>query len=181
MNTNRPVLRRVGIAAAGVLVSGGLVGALVLGGGTIANASPIVSAVASTAPSASASAKLPHGTLRALLKAMPKSLRDDVAKLRKDSPAARKTAVAAIEKKAIAGGYGTEVQAIATKLQADWSSAPTSFKHAVQGLREGTQYERAAQLRMVYRRALAGKYGTTIQQDAQQIESSLASSAASGS
>lgn len=193
MATTHPLLRRVGIACAGTALAAGLVA----GVGSVANASPIVGAVAtvspnaaasgptspsaspSGSPSASPSTKPARGSLRALVKAMPKSLRQDVAKLRKDSPADRKKAVAAIEQKALSGGYGAEVQSIATKVKSDWSSAPDSFKHAVAGLREGTGYERAAQLRMIDRRALAGKYGTAIQQDAQAIESALAATGSS--
>jgi hypothetical protein len=185
--TTRSGLRRRITIAGTVLV---LTAAGVTGVAGVANAATTTASVATVASSASPSPSKPSTAelqqirteLRTVLKALPKSLRTDLhAAVHQKSSDARHAALVKVEQKALSGGYGTTAQTLAKDVQSDWASAPSAFEQRVEHLGSGHRGSRVLELRHVLRRALAGKFGTTIQHQLASLASSLPAPSASPS
>lgn len=165
-STVRAALRRRWVA----LLAGGAAVALAGGGATAA-----VAATAGPAPSASASVPCQPG-VRALLRALPQSLKADLRHLRADAKGDRAADRAEIKKKALAGAYGGEIQrvaAIAAGSHGGLAAAlPPALKADLKTLRSDAKGSaaRKAEAATIWRKAIAGDYGATFESAAKRAE-----------
>ncbi len=161
------------IAGAGVLAT------------TAANAAttPTATSSATAAPSSSAApnttlvmpfrAIAPAG-LRRLVGPLPSALKSDLKALEGKKGADRRAGVAAIETKALDGGYGSAIKDVATKAEAAWKSAPASLKADLKKLKGETRDQKAAQLKAIDAKALSGGYGSSVETYAKELQSMAA-------
>lgn len=165
----RAAIRRRWVVLA---VSGALVA--VVGGGTAAMAATSTSPSRFNTATATATRTCePH--VRALLRALPRSLRRDLKHLRADAKTARPADRAAIKKKALAGAYGSEIQHVAGiaagsrgKLAA---ALPPALKADLKTLRTEPRGSdaRRAEAATIWKKAAAG-YGATFRAAAKSAE-----------
>ncbi|WP_157887528.1 hypothetical protein [Frondihabitans sp. PAMC 28766] len=116
--------------------------------------------------------------LRQLVGKLPTALKTDLKALKGKKGADRRQAVEAIETKALSGGYGTEIQGIATKAEAAWKSAPTALKTDLKSLKGMDRTQRVAELKKIEAKALAGGYGSSVESYAKGLQAAAAKRAA---
>jgi hypothetical protein len=173
--TRRVIVAGTSLVVAGAAVIGG-VGAL---GGVADAATPV--GTPSATPSASASAPAKHGAsaevradVRAIVHSLPASLRTDLRAAEHHPKAAdRKAALEKVEAKALAGGYGATAETIVKDLKADTGSSSGKLGAREHRLGGGHRGSRAREARGLLRRALEGRYGTTLQHQLESLASSL--------
>ena len=191
LSTRSPFHRRV----AGAATATGVAFALVVGGGAIAaqaatptthsaaaltatSTTPTTTTPATARPSGAAKVKLAApfrdvrpAALHALIGQIPASLRTDVKALKGLKGAARRTAVAAIETKAVGGTYGTTLKSAAIAAESAWKTAPASLKKDLRSLKGMSKPDRAKELAAIESKAVAGTYGATIETYAKSLRS----------
>ena len=160
-----------------VLVASGAAVLLAVGGGTTA----ALAATGDSTPSASTTPAACGVHLRAELRgATPGQLKTDLKKLRSEPKGADRAAERkAIRQKALAGGYGARAGEIARVVgggkaakQALAAELPASLRadlKTLHGLKAKTD-ERKAEAKKIEQKALAGDYGTTIQQNVKTVQ-----------
>lgn len=187
-------LRRVGAAlrrrwvpiiAAGVAVA-------VVGGGAGAAlaAQPTTASLTVASTSTSTSSTTPHACapgVGRLLAALPGSLRADLKTLRTD-PASKKAAERAeIKRKALAGDYGTQVERVSKIVAGDGgrivSAIPAAMKADLKTLRADPKGSaaRTAEAATIWKKAVAGSYGSTIESLAKDAQAHLQQRCTAGS
>jgi hypothetical protein len=163
--------------------------ALVVGAGIVttatANASTTApSAAASTSTTAPSTTGLPFRAIRPevvrlLTGDVPAALRADVKALKGKTGDDRRTAVRAIEEKALTGGYGAGVTTLAVDAQSAWKSAPASLKTDLKALKGKDGADRKTALTAIERKALAGGYGDAVKKQAESLRDQASKTAAS--
>lgn len=157
---------RAAVARHRVALAAGTAAVLLAGGGATAAFAASSSPIAPTA-GVTASACTPG--IGALLRAAPRSLRTDLRHLRRDSAGDRAADRAAIRAKALAGGYGAELERlsriVAGKDGATAAGLPAALKADLKTLRHDAKGSdaRKEQVAQIWSKALAGSYGTTIE------------------
>ncbi|GAA2752998.1 hypothetical protein [Amnibacterium kyonggiense] len=159
-----------------VLIASGTAVLLAVGGG--ATAAMAATADGSPTPSATPAACGVH--LRAELRgAMPAQLKADLKKLRAEPKgAARAAERKEIRQKALAGGYGARAEQVARVVgggkaarQALAAELPASLRADLKTLRgEPKGAARQAEAKSIEQKALAGDYGTTIQNNVKTVQ-----------
>ncbi len=158
--------RWITITTAGVLSAG-----LIFGGATAANASTLAPAAGSSG-SCSVAAHL-----RSIFAAMPAQLRTDLTDLR-DLPAdQRRAAARQIRADALSGGYGEAVQTRAKQIAAlrvqIRKDMPAELKSDLAELKAAAPgADRRADAMRIAREAVAGSYGSAVQDAAERIQGS---------
>ncbi|RKR75009.1 hypothetical protein [Frondihabitans australicus] len=117
--------------------------------------------------------------LRRLVGTLPSALKADLTALKGKKGADRRSAVAAIETKALDGGYGSEIKEIATKAEAAWKAAPASLKADLKSLKGDSRAEKIVELKKIDAKALAGGYGSAVEAYAKELQAMAAKQAAS--
>lgn len=182
----RPLSSTARIVTVAVTSCALVAGASVVGV-TAANAATPAATPSSSATATPKTAKVPlampfralnPGGLRHLVGKLPAALKADLKALKGKKGADRRTAVAAIETKALAGGFGTEIKDIATKAEAAWKSAPASLKADLKSLKGMDRAQKAAELKKIDAKALAGGYGSTVEAYAKTLQAAAAKHAA---
>ena len=112
----------------------------------------------------------------ALFSLLPATLQSDLTALSNATVADRTAAAQTIVSKALAGGYGSTIQGIATKLtsghgHAHLGSLPRSLQHDLTSLIQAPQAQQGADLQKVATKALGGGYGSSVQKLVEQIQS----------
>lgn len=163
---------RVVLAGAGAAT----IAALALGAGAAANAA--TSSASPSASSATATTGVPFRAisataLRAEFGSVPSSLRTDLEALHGKKGSDRKTAVEAIERKALDGGYGDTVKSAATAAQTAWKDAPAAMRKDLRDARHAEGADREKALAAVATKALDGGYGAAEQQYAKQVQGTI--------
>lgn len=175
-----------------LLLGAGLVTAcsLAVGVGALsAEAAPLATASSATASSAGGTVALTTAAktgalprlaytrahLRDLVGKLPKSLKTDLKALKGDTPTQRRSAVQAIEKKAVDGGYGTTVQSAVKRAIAVWDAAPAALKTDVTSLKGMSKTQRKAELLVIEKKALSGAYGSSVEAYAKQLQANVKS------
>jgi hypothetical protein len=170
INPLRTVRRRTLLIASGTAV------VLAVGGGTAAMAA---TSDGTPTPSTSPAACAVH--LRAELRgAMPSALKADLKTLRGEKTKAAKVAERkVIRQKALSGAYGARAEELAKTfpghrkaVQAWRKDLPAALKADLKTLRATAPHSaaRAAERKTISDKALAGGYGTTIQQHAKTVQ-----------
>lgn len=160
-----------------VLIASGAAVLLAVGGGTTA----AIAATSDATPSASPTAAACGVHLRAELRgAAPSQLQADLKKLRSEPKgAARAAERKAIREKALAGGYGARAGEVARVVgggkaakQALASEFPASLRADLKTLHgmKAKSAERKAEAEHIEQKALAGDYGTTIEQHVKTVQ-----------
>jgi hypothetical protein len=160
-----------------VLIASGAAVLLAVGGGTTA----AIAATSDGTPSTSATPAACGIHLRAELRgATPSQLKADLKKLRSEPKgAARAAERKAIREKALAGGYGARAGEVARVVgggkaanQALATALPASLRSdlkTLHGMKPKTA-ERKAEAKQIEQKALAGDYGTTIEQNVKTVQ-----------
>lgn len=163
-----------------VLIASGTAVLLAVGGGTAAMAATNDGTpTPSSSPSSTAAACALH--LRAeLVGAMPKQLRADLKTLRSEPKGtARAAERKAIREKALTGGYGVQAEQIAriagggkAVRRALAAELPASLRADLKTLRgmPAKSAERKAEAQQIEQKALAGDYGTTIENNVKTVQ-----------
>ena len=160
-----------------VLIASGAAVLLAVGGGTTA----AIAATSDGTPSASATPAACGVHLRAELRgATPSQLKADLKRLRSEPKgAARAAERKAIREKALAGAYGARAGEVARVVgggkaakQALAAELPASLRADLKTLRSTTpkSAEQKAEAERIERKALAGDYGTTIEQHVKTVQ-----------
>jgi hypothetical protein len=146
-----------------MLVTAGATAAVLVAGGTTA------AFAAGAGPSAAATTSVCAPGVGPLLGAASRSLAADLQHLGKDSKEHRAADRADIRKKALAGGYGVRIERVARIVAGETgklpSTLPASLKADLKTLRSDAKGSdaRAAEAAAIWKKALAGSYGSTIE------------------
>jgi hypothetical protein len=150
-----------------VLCTAGALVAAVAGGTTAAMASTPAPPAAATAAVTEAPSCAPH--VGALLRALPRALKTDLKHLRTDAKADRRTDRAEIKRKALAGAYGAEIKRLAAIAAGSHgrlgAALPPALKADLKTLRHEARGSdaRKAEAATIWKKALAGDYGSTFE------------------
>lgn len=173
-----PTTRRrllVSTAAAAVCLSA--VGGVAALGGTAANAAtPAAGTATSSATHAHSRLTAAERTdLRRIEHAMPKSFRRALREAEHHRTAAeRKDALAAVERNAVSGTYGDTVRSVVQDaVQAGTSALPARTAARVKAIEDGRRTDLRRDVRVFLRRALDGRYGSTLQHELEQLGQGL--------
>lgn len=164
--TPRRRLTGASLAAVGMLSAG-----LVFGGAAAADASPM-------APTTASGSDCSIGDhLRSIFAAMPAELRSDLKDLRGLPAAERRAAALAIRRDALAGEYGDGVQFRAKQIAkfrvGIWKDMPDELKADLVELKSmAPGADRRAAAAEIAQAAVAGSYGTAVQDAAEKIQDS---------
>lgn len=167
----RPIRRKA------VLIASGAAVLLAVGGGTTA----ALAATGDSTPGASTAPAACGVHLRAELRgAVPGQLKADLKKLRAEPKGAARTAERkAIRDKALAGGYGARAGEVARVVgggkaakQALAAQLPAALRADLKTLHatEPKSAERKAEAKRIEQKALAGGYGTTVEQHVKTVQ-----------
>lgn len=177
--------RTITVAATScALVAGAsLVGITAADAATTTPSSAVPSTAAPTPHAAKTTLVLPFRSLRPaglrhLVGKLPATLTADLKALRGKKGADRRQAVESIETRALAGGYGSDIEEIASRAKAVSKSEPAALKEDLKSLRGLDRTHRTAELAKIDAEALAGGYGSTIESYAKELQAAAAKHAA---
>lgn len=168
------ITSRLLTGAAGIAVAAGLA----LGGGIAANAASSTPSSSPTPSSTTAPTGVPFRAvsakaIRAQFGTVPATLHSDLKALKGKKGSERHDAERSIESKALAGSYGTDVKDAATAAKSAWKSAPSSLKGDLKAARTASKSDRPKDLAAIESNALAGYYGSAIQEWARTVHSNI--------
>lgn len=160
--------------------------AAAVGGVEIANAdtgTPSSSASAAARSAAHRLTTVERTDLRRIEHALPTSLRTALrAAEHHRTKAERHDALATVERGVTAGTYGTTAQTVLRDVQQDGTGAwPAAVAKRVTAVEAGKRAPVDRELRTFLRRAIDGRYGSTLQQQLESLGSSLPAVTRSGS
>jgi len=111
--------------------------------------------------------------IRAQFGRLPAGLKDDLHGLQGKKGSDRVAAVTSIERKALAGSYGAEVQGAAKAAATAWKDAPPTLRKDLAAARHTSRDDRTKAFADVRSKALGGHYGAAVESWAKTVEANV--------